>query len=681
MAKVSAYFCFLLQLAVCLVHVNLDVIYIYEFERAVGRPGVSRSPWRSNASGLAALHLFNGDVLEIDLCLTQGTELFIAELQYSNDGESDVIKFEMDGGVVAEVQTELTTNGWGHHWNKNKRIGPVSKRFAMPMGTHTLRIMADTTDCYGTEIDQLMLAVTNNITSDDDLFCGVRLFLSETPTPCAIALDESFPDQSTTAKTTTTSTISSSTSSSSPSSSTPSSTSSSSTATPSSTTTTVTTTTKASTPKPKTPVILQQLSYDSECLDHPNVLVKFHAEKLKGTKIIARTTPNVKSNMNIMEISRSNEVKGKFCEKIVWQIGEINHDHSELGSNWNQEHIDFDVNSHVQNQRPFPGEIDSALTHEIILRYVVPKHISLKNGQLRFTLGLLNVSEGLQVGLQYFRRHRRNPSDIKNITFSSRQQVMGWILPVRAISPSLENQLILHFDENSAQKVKIDFIRLEYIAPTPRTKPVILSLAGKWKIRGRQFLKSRRGPRGKLKFDGMKVMVNGNVMRGQFEKIYIIRKPNNEMLTVYDNGEIFPTHESRLTEKRTKDSYYRLQDVTGIRFGPNDIQLVDVDTFTKTLTIKYNDSSTVGLSFKYSKLKSVFIVKKANVKQKTMTFFSTYISAVTSAISELKIDDDMPVHILNSTVNGRTGNIFKFENKANNPLFDDVNDEYEIRFP
>ncbi|KAH3747245.1 hypothetical protein DPMN_181668 [Dreissena polymorpha] len=159
----------------------------FEFEQVFGSPGKPRTQWRSGASGSSALHVFDGDRVEISLCLLEPTTLSIAGLQYSNDGNGDQVDFWIDEKYMGTIYTK-SASGSGMLWNVFSQVGRIGDAVTLSPGKHTLVVIVVKSDCHGLEIDNLEF--TSDINVPDELFtCESKFFPSLKPTACAEKMD------------------------------------------------------------------------------------------------------------------------------------------------------------------------------------------------------------------------------------------------------------------------------------------------------------------------------------------------------------------------------------------------------------------------------------------------------------------------------------------------------------
>lgn len=167
--------------------VSGEAMKTIEFEQVFGSPGKPRTQWRSGASGSSALHVFEGDRVEISLCLLEPTTLSIAGLQYSNDGNGDQVDFWLGEKYMGTVYTQ-NTSGSGLLWNVFSNVGRIGEAVTLSPGKHTLVAIVVKSDCDGLEIDNIEFISDINV--PDELFtCESKFFPSLKPTACAVRMD------------------------------------------------------------------------------------------------------------------------------------------------------------------------------------------------------------------------------------------------------------------------------------------------------------------------------------------------------------------------------------------------------------------------------------------------------------------------------------------------------------
>ena len=652
----------------------------FEFEDTVGGPGFARSPWRSNASNASSLRMFEGDSVQLNLCVTDTLMLNLTEFLYSNDGPSDMINFRLDNGqIVDTVTTKETVDGFGKHWDlfKSHIFSDIGAK--LESGNYSLEIQVQQSDCYGTEFDALDF-LTDIAVTNKSFFCGSKLIRSANPSSCALTIDATTkpPTNSTSMMTQSTSATSNQVTE----------LSSSSAAQLQQSSETVQTS-KESTMKPSTPSsaamqststedmtmikkdekFVEQVSYPNGCLMKKNIKLRFKPLSLEGIQIIARADSDKR-----FPVRRQLEIENEpnLCRNKIWQIGEFNEDHEELGP-LRYTNIDYDVNLAGGSQMPFPGLVKQQYTRTIKLRYVVPRDVNIGTGSVYLTLGLVNATENTPVGMQYHIRRKKKPSKPEYVTLTPENNVVGWDLPARSVSPSLENIITLYLNGSSQSPLKIDFLRLESASQKHKVKQVKIARNKQWRIKGFTY-KSKRAP------NGMKVRVDGGKTFDKVERIVIYYKTSRKSLTIYGNGEIFPMHQRRM--KKDDSDGTTFSDITGFLFGnpKTDITAVDFDSEKSILKVTYIDGTFIRFTLKYTKPHTKLVVVKSTIKSPEIEFISTYINENIAAVNKIAVDKANYLGITDKGVEKTKGQQYRFIKTTPSKLYDASN-QYELLFP
>ena len=435
------------------------------------------------------------------------------------------------------------------------------------------------------------------------------------------------------------------------------------------------------TPKPVTKFV-EQNSYHSDCMDETNVNIVFNPDTLRNTQIIAKEKTKLNSSSTHRSGGRPVQ-SGQHCETHIWQIGQQDNRNRELGPMLgNVKSLDFDINVHAPQKDRFPNSLYTLYTKRVFLRYLIPNNIHFRKGRLRLTCGLTGVRSNLTIGLSYYNRARRNPSKVQYKTFSPSKRVQQWMIPVKAVSPSLENLLQLQFDGSAGNLINFDFLKLEYVPTAWKTKRLFLQKSKKWKINGNMYVEKQND---KTRPDGMGIFIDGIKQKGVFADVRIQRKPNMRVLTVTDNGEIYVTHEARTRRQTERPTTSKLTppitDVSGFTFGGDNRRIIKVNVVPKTseITFTYDDGHFVKCSFGYTNARSNMIVVDTSFGAVPVRFFSTHLSNNLAAVNEVIIDGNKRKHIMKKDVARNQGTSFKFLKTSNNQVFK-TNSETIIRF-
>ena len=126
--------------------------------------------YRSNASKRITVSVTQGENITFEIKVALGIcQLTVDNVQYSNDGLSDVIVLYLNMTIVGQFSSEAGSNG-GYLWNIMRRSGQVGNPVQVFQGTNELRILAKSTDKYGVELDKISLQFNcSNMSSVSDV--------------------------------------------------------------------------------------------------------------------------------------------------------------------------------------------------------------------------------------------------------------------------------------------------------------------------------------------------------------------------------------------------------------------------------------------------------------------------------------------------------------------------------
>ncbi|XP_060556794.1 uncharacterized protein LOC132717358 [Ruditapes philippinarum] len=124
---------------------------------------VSEVNHRQHASGYKAVHLYTGNILQTELCFISGTKFTVNEIEYSNDGPSDMISVSLDKVVIDEFRTVALSDG-GLGWDMFKPHQSMVS--TITEGHHMLTIKVIQSDQHGVEIDYIKVSVNYSQTID-----------------------------------------------------------------------------------------------------------------------------------------------------------------------------------------------------------------------------------------------------------------------------------------------------------------------------------------------------------------------------------------------------------------------------------------------------------------------------------------------------------------------------------
>eukprot|EP01083_Nonionella_stella_P184865 672520_1 len=114
--------------------------------------------YRSAASNAQTVHLDQGEYIEWEFSICRDSNSITIKnitLTYTNDGASDTLYIYLDSTYLGQFTTRSLTNS-GAYWNSpfdSVLDGP----FSVPdvSSSHTLKLVAQTTDTYGVEVDKI----------------------------------------------------------------------------------------------------------------------------------------------------------------------------------------------------------------------------------------------------------------------------------------------------------------------------------------------------------------------------------------------------------------------------------------------------------------------------------------------------------------------------------------------
>lgn len=136
--------------------------------------GDGRVEPRAKASDRKAVHLYSGAIIQYEMCIMSTTAMHLSSFVYSNDGDTDRIKVEIDHQVLGIVETVMRDDG-GRGWNAfvSPRTGFVD--VLVTEGRHLLTLTVLQADQHGVEIDYISLKL-NTTQSKDSTMCQVFCF-------------------------------------------------------------------------------------------------------------------------------------------------------------------------------------------------------------------------------------------------------------------------------------------------------------------------------------------------------------------------------------------------------------------------------------------------------------------------------------------------------------------------
>ena len=122
---------------------------------------------RSNAKNERSVWLFQDEYVKITFCLPHRTKVIVEDIIISNDGGVDRVLLKWDiRNAIGKFNSKEDSN-WGFSWNNFYSTGQIGAPRSLPAGRQTVTIKVVTADCYGVELDQIVVGFDNNLTADD----------------------------------------------------------------------------------------------------------------------------------------------------------------------------------------------------------------------------------------------------------------------------------------------------------------------------------------------------------------------------------------------------------------------------------------------------------------------------------------------------------------------------------
>lgn len=130
---------------------------------------------RSSASGGKAIHLFKGDRLNLEYCLTSESFVQVKDIKYSNDGGSDRLSVTIDNELIGEFQTVASYDD-GKGWNKFRSLNNITFSKLLYQGRHRISISVIDSDSFGIEIDMVYIEIPGSSQDVSSFHCRVFCF-------------------------------------------------------------------------------------------------------------------------------------------------------------------------------------------------------------------------------------------------------------------------------------------------------------------------------------------------------------------------------------------------------------------------------------------------------------------------------------------------------------------------
>ncbi|KAH3746781.1 hypothetical protein DPMN_181197 [Dreissena polymorpha] len=293
------------------------------------------------------------------------------------------------------------------------------------------------------------------------------------------------------------------------------------------------------------------------------------------------------------------------------------------------------------------------------------------------------------IGVQYLNKAKVNSSYVIYRTFSLSDKVNEWTIPAKALSPSLENVLTLHFDRLEPGPVNIDYLKLAFNPRKWGTQSVTMPLDSTRNLRALKYRENASKKNKDVEIPkGMNLYVDGKRIDGEMEKVVLMHKPNLQVFAISENGKINVNHvttSGRRQNRRTigEDVEDQLKGASGFLIGnpDNNIEAVAFNTKNNDIKITYANSTFVTFTLQYSVLETRLVVTDTNIADGSVTFFSTHISDGLAGANDVIVDGGVArKHVMDPSVGNLRGTRFKFV-KTNPDQTFDVSAETEIVFP
>ena len=130
---------------------------------------------RSDASEQKAVHLFQGDWIYVDYCLTKTAVVQLKSVTYSNDGPSDTLEIFMDKERIGKFKTKAVFDG-GKGWNLFHSVDITNASKFQSQGRHRIGIRVEKTDTFGVEIDKVHVHLPHGSSDSFSSHCNIFCF-------------------------------------------------------------------------------------------------------------------------------------------------------------------------------------------------------------------------------------------------------------------------------------------------------------------------------------------------------------------------------------------------------------------------------------------------------------------------------------------------------------------------
>ncbi|XP_052238006.1 uncharacterized protein LOC127849327 [Dreissena polymorpha] len=339
---------------------------------------------------------------------------------------------------------------------------------------------------------------------------------------------------------------------------------------------------------------LTQHSFRSDCVDRKNIRIAFTTRDLARTELTFRQQGDLQAVVN-----SSHQSTPRFCDTDIWQIGNIDNDNRELSSIYEGTELHINITNVENPGSKFPIKLLPFVTSDIYIHYVLPHEIEMRQGSAFLTLGLINLTKSVEIGMRYFDHRINEFSNSHVVHFNRIYQVMGWNIPMLGATGGEQHSIHLHF-ETEANLIMFDFLKMQFNKRDRRLINEIVARKGAWIVRGFRTADTAG--------TGMRISVNNATATDNYEDVMLLyqRSPFSLYETVAkisSNGMIYPY---KMFHVSVGELERLLKDVTGIYVTSNadvsslpvqaGVQTIDVRTDTGEVVVKYRDESTLTFS-------------------------------------------------------------------------------------
>lgn len=547
-----------------------------------------RIMWRGGGSMKRTLLLYEEEYIDIKFCLSALTKITVTNIRYSNDGLADHVLLFMNNQTVAEFETIFRTN-WGHMWNVFSETGPLTYPILLSPGYHTLRILINLSDNYGTELDSLEFQLENQ-PSNEVFFCTKALteyvMFSQLPPP--------------------------------------------------------------NVHRDKTEIVnLLTNIQPFQCIDKYNVFMCLQTNYLIGMQISAHSEYLNNSGLGLKWEDEFEATPKCYVKNItLWTLGKNDNSNKDLGLGATG-FLSFDAEKLQINPKLMPGTIYNPTSSVIYIKFSTP--IQFERGAVSgtFSLGLVNPKMSL-VRFQYFNHKKWKWSTVERRIFNPTSRTHFWIVKRGAFSHKAPNTIRISFS-GSTLPVKIDFIQFDLQSDDPIVSTLDLFHDSQLEVYGLQHsshsntkmvLSSAHAPGNRRFVDQVSIMARKG-RRAPYYKVITLHSDGRLML--YTLAELRPLMESYPEA---------ISEPSGIFIGPNlgfrnkfssvAIATTEINAESNSIRLRYTDGSNVLFRFSIVADTTRLVLYETNFINKYpyySCYFSKYINDNLKAVSNILVDD------------------------------------------